>query len=157
MVEQKCPECNFKCFDDAMMRTHQTTSHGGRKKMKVCQNCSFACTNVWEVSQSYQPASVISHSDDFSFTDGLPLPLQGPQSEEGRGNPLQEVRLHCGEQGRQLGSQEGPHPAGETVRVRRLCLGWRQTGQHQNSHSLSGEPFPHLLFPPHLSLLAPCL
>merc|ERR1711953_705876 len=49
MVEQKCPECNFKCFDDAMMRTHQTTSHGGRKKMKVCQNCSFSCTNVWEM------------------------------------------------------------------------------------------------------------
>merc|ERR1711953_41032 len=49
LVEQKCGECNFKCFDDAMMRTHQTTSHGGRKKMKVCQNCSFSCTNVWEM------------------------------------------------------------------------------------------------------------
>ena len=38
------------------------------------------------------------------FADGLPLPVQGSQSEERRGNPLQEVRLYCREQGRQLGS-----------------------------------------------------
>ena len=65
LVEQKCAECNFKCFDDAMMRTHQTTSHGGRKKMKVCQNCSFACTNVWEVTQSYHQPDWYC-SNDFS-------------------------------------------------------------------------------------------
>jgi len=49
LVEQKCGECNFKCFNDAEMRTHETTSHGGRKKLKVCSNCSFSCSNVWEM------------------------------------------------------------------------------------------------------------
>ena len=69
--------------------------------------------------------------------DGLPLQVQGAQSQEGRHHPLQEVRLHGCQQGRQLGSQKsklnylkcyihvdtnyeikfspGPHSSGEAV------------------------------------------
>ena len=49
MVEQKCTECDFKCYNEAELKTHQMTSHGQKKKMKVCDNCAFTCGNVWEV------------------------------------------------------------------------------------------------------------
>lgn len=49
VVEQKCPECQFKCYSDGEMKTHCNTSHGGMKKMKLCGNCNFTCSNVWEM------------------------------------------------------------------------------------------------------------
>eukprot|EP00092_Neocalanus_flemingeri_P051528 GFUD01059994.1.p1 GENE.GFUD01059994.1~~GFUD01059994.1.p1 ORF type:complete len:249 (+),score=73.39 GFUD01059994.1:42-788(+) len=49
MVEQKCSECDFKCYNEAELKTHRMTSHGQKKKMKVCENCSFTCGNVWEM------------------------------------------------------------------------------------------------------------
>jgi len=49
MVEQKCHECNFRCYSDGEMKTHAVTSHGGVKKMKLCNNCAFTCHNVWEM------------------------------------------------------------------------------------------------------------
>lgn len=49
MVEKKCHECNFKCYNDGEMKTHCITSHGGVKKMKMCGNCPFTCHNVWEM------------------------------------------------------------------------------------------------------------
>jgi len=49
MVEHKCGECDFKCYNEAELKTHQSTSHGQKKKMKVCNNCAFTCNNVWEM------------------------------------------------------------------------------------------------------------
>ena len=49
MVEQKCTECDFKCYDEAILKTHRMTSHGQKKKIKLCNNCAFTCNNVWEV------------------------------------------------------------------------------------------------------------
>ena len=54
MVEHKCGECDFKCYNEAELKTHQNTSHGVKKKMKVCENCAFTCNNVWEVSRVEQ-------------------------------------------------------------------------------------------------------
>jgi len=48
-VEQKCPECEFKCYNDAELKTHISTSHKGRKKTKMCGNCNFTSENVWEM------------------------------------------------------------------------------------------------------------
>ena len=75
--------------------------------MKVCSNCSFSCSNVWEVRAGQTPSSNI----DIHPLDGFPLPVPRSQGQEGGGNPVQEVRLHCREQGRQLGPQEGAHPS----------------------------------------------
>lgn len=49
LVEVKCAECSFKCYDEAMLKTHQMTTHGQVKKMKQCNNCAFTCAGVWEM------------------------------------------------------------------------------------------------------------
>jgi len=49
MVEQKCAECDFRTYNEAALKTHQMMSHGQKKKMKVCDNCAFTCSNVWEM------------------------------------------------------------------------------------------------------------
>ena len=50
MVEHKCAECDFKCYNEAELKTHETTSHGPKKRMKLCNNCAFTSSNTWEVS-----------------------------------------------------------------------------------------------------------
>jgi len=49
MIEHKCKECDFKCYNEAELKTHQTTSHGQKRRQKVCDNCGFSCENVWEM------------------------------------------------------------------------------------------------------------
>jgi len=49
MVEYKCGECQFKCFNVAELSTHQTTTHGQKKRLKVCDTCAFTSDNVWEM------------------------------------------------------------------------------------------------------------
>jgi len=49
MVEQKCTECDFKCYNEAELKTHQLTSHGQKKKMKLCDTCSYTSSSVWEM------------------------------------------------------------------------------------------------------------
>ena len=44
----KCEECDFKC-SEAEMKTHKIASHGNKKKMKVCETCSYTCDNNWEM------------------------------------------------------------------------------------------------------------
>jgi len=49
LEELKCKECNFKCYNAAELSTHLTTTHGGKKKMKSCDNCSYMSDNTWEM------------------------------------------------------------------------------------------------------------
>jgi len=49
LTENKCEECQFKCYTEAEMKTHSNTSHGGRKRTKMCGNCNYTCSNVWEM------------------------------------------------------------------------------------------------------------
>ena len=49
MIEYKCGECHFKCYNVAELSTHQTTTHGHKKRLKVCDNCAFTSDNVWEM------------------------------------------------------------------------------------------------------------
>ena len=53
LEELKCKECNFKCYNAAELSTHLTTTHGGKKKMKSCDNCSYMSDNTWEVGILY--------------------------------------------------------------------------------------------------------
>ena len=47
--ELKCKECQFKCYNTAEMTTHLVTSHRGKKRMKVCDNCAYSSDNTWEM------------------------------------------------------------------------------------------------------------
>lgn len=47
--EMKCKECQFKCYNTAEMTTHLVTSHRGKKRMKVCDNCAYSSDNTWEM------------------------------------------------------------------------------------------------------------
>ena len=47
--ELKCKECQFKCYNAAEMTTHLVTSHNGKKRMKVCDNCNYSSDNTWEM------------------------------------------------------------------------------------------------------------
>lgn len=49
LVEHKCGECNFKCYNSAELSTHQITTHGQKKRLKVCENCSYKSDNTWEM------------------------------------------------------------------------------------------------------------
>ena len=49
LAEFKCRECQFKCYTTAELSTHHTTTHGQKKRLKVCENCSFTSDNVWEM------------------------------------------------------------------------------------------------------------
>ena len=49
LVEYKCGECQFKCYNVAELSTHQTTTHGQKKRLKACENCAFTSDNVWEM------------------------------------------------------------------------------------------------------------
>jgi len=44
-----CKECKFKCYTLNELSVHQTTTHGPRKKLKLCENCSYTSDNVWEM------------------------------------------------------------------------------------------------------------
>ena len=47
--ELKCKECLFKCYNSAEMTTHLVTSHSGKKRMKVCDNCAYSSDSTWEM------------------------------------------------------------------------------------------------------------
>ena len=47
--EFKCKECSFKCYNSAEMTTHLVTSHNGKKRMKVCDNCAYSSDSTWEM------------------------------------------------------------------------------------------------------------
>ena len=49
LEELKCKECQFKCYNTAEMTTHLVTSHRGKKRMKVCDNCAYSSDNTWEM------------------------------------------------------------------------------------------------------------
>ena len=49
METLKCKECQFECYNTAEMSTHLVTTHRGKKRMKVCNNCAYSSDNTWEM------------------------------------------------------------------------------------------------------------
>jgi len=115
MVEQKCYECNFRCYSDGEMKTHAITSHGGVKRMKLCNNCAFTCHNVWEMdfhcrSRGHKPKKdegvpckkcdyVCENKDDVWVHKRVHIPAE-KLVECGDcvwvGDRLDNIRYHCG-------------------------------------------------------------
>jgi len=47
--EEKCPECDFKSWYEEDIAFHIKNTHGFKKRIWQCENCSWKCDNKWEM------------------------------------------------------------------------------------------------------------